>query len=218
MTGTIASFSIDSREILDQPANNFTFNLRQSINLPDDTYEICLARGLMYYSWYNFIPALAPQDFTFNGNIYSLPAGNYSIITLELRIKDIIEAGGGNPDDFNMSKDYPTGKIRLDLLNGAIFSVDSPELSKMMGFPIFTPQSGIAYGDDYPDFEGENKRIFITHSLVAGNYNYINDATSRYIYEVRAPEKPAFTQFDVIEPNNIVQVYDAVRNPISSAP
>lgn len=263
-SGVIASFSIDSREILDQPANNFTFTLPQSLMLPQDRYEMCLARGMMFYAWYNFI-ATVPIDFTFDGGAFSIPSGNYSILTLEAKIKEIVEGVGSNPDDFNMSKDYPSGKIRLDLLNGTTFNPLSEALAKMIGFPqnIVVP-SGITYGVDYPDFEGENQRIFITNSIVAGNYNYINQNTSRYIYEVKPPEQPAFSQFDVIDtpedfvwfetntnkiydmtiqvvnqdgflvdlnetpvkfwflvrpkPNNIVQVFDSVKNPVSSAP
>lgn len=204
MSTVVAAFSIDTREMglssTEQTPSDFNFVLKNSFNLDHSKeYDIALARGLIFYAWDNFIAGLVPFDFEFDGNQYSLETGNYSLLTLEAKIKEKITIGGGNPDDFEMRKDYPTGFIVITLLNGATFTPESEGLARMIGFVQNSQLTGITYGTDLPDFEGENRRIFILNSIVLANNTYVNDKMDNYLYEIKPPERPAYSQYNVVD-------------------
>jgi len=206
MSTVVAAFSVDTRDMnlasRGESPSDFQFTLKTSINLDNGKhYDIALARGLIFYAWNNLTVGLLPIDFSFNGNIMALDTGNYSLLTLEAKIKEKLENFGGlNPDDFEMRKDYPSGKIVITLLNAATFTPISVEFSKMIGF---APGVGLTptdnYGDFLPDFEGENTRIFLLNSLVATENTFVNQSIRDYLYEIKAPEKPAYTLFNVID-------------------
>ncbi len=203
MSKVVASFSIDTRDmpLTTENVNNFTFTLKNTISFPrDKNYDMALCRGMMFYAWNNLELPLSPFDFTFNGATYSLTSGNYSILTLQQKIREVIDIGGGTGTDFNMRKDYPTGLIVITLLNGATFIPDSTELANMLGFPAgIAVLAGSTYGDNLPDFEGRNSRIFITNSLLRADATMVNNRLEQILYEVRPPEQPAYSQFNVID-------------------
>jgi hypothetical protein len=155
---------------------------------------------MMFYAWNNLELGLSTFDFDFSGTTYSLPSGNYSILTLEAKIKEQIEAGGGDPDNFEMRKDYPSGLIVITLLNGATFTPEVDALADMIGFPVGVQlPPGINYGANLPDFEGKNSRIFIINSLLLANATMVNNRLEQILYEVKPPERPAYSQFNVID-------------------
>jgi len=203
MSNIVASFSIDTRDmpLVNENVNNFNFTLRNTLLLPGGkNYDMCLARGMMFYAWNNLELGLSPFDFEFAGNNYTLVSGNYSILTLEAKIKEKIEDGGGNPDDFEMRKDYPTGVIVITLLNGATFTPTSDPLAEMIGFDfnVLLPP-GVNYGGNLPDFEGKNSRIFILNNLLKADATMINNRLDQILYEVKPPERPAYSLFNVID-------------------
>jgi len=203
MSNVVASFSIDTRDmpLVNENVNNFTFTLKNTLTLPSGkNYDMCLARGMMFYAWNNLELGLSPFDFEFAGNTYSLTSGNYSILTLEAKIKEKIEDGGGNPDDFEMRKDYPSGLIVITLLNAATFTPLVDALSDMIGFitgVVLPPGSN--YGSNLPDFEGVNSRIFIINNTLLANATTVNNRLEQILYEVKPPERPAYSQFNVID-------------------
>jgi len=204
MSSIVASFSVDTRDmnLTNQSVSEFSFVLKNSINLDrGKEYDLALVRGLMFYAWNNLTVGLVPFDFSFNGNTMSIESGNYSILTLEAKIREKIENFGGlNPLEFEMRKDYPSGKIVITLLGTATFTPISQPLSDMIGFfPGVTLTPGDNYGLNLPDFEGENTRIFITNSILASESTFVNQNLRNYLYEVKAPLLPAYSQFNVID-------------------
>ena len=160
---------------------------------------MCLCRGMMFYAWDNLELPISPFDFEFDGLNYSLTDGNYSITTLEAKIKEQITNGGGNADDFKMKKDYPSGKIVITLTNASTFTPESEALANMIGFALGVQISGITYGDELPNFEGKNTRIFITNSLLLANATTIQNRLEQILYEVHPPHIPAYCQFNMID-------------------
>jgi len=97
MSSVVASFNVDSRnidmEIQQGNPSNFVINYKVPIQLPTGrNYEIALARGNLFYSWWNFDAgeALTPTIFNWNGVFYDIPSGTYSILRLEAKIKEVL--------------------------------------------------------------------------------------------------------------------------------
>jgi len=206
MCSIVAAFSVDTRDMdlaaSEQSPSDFRYVLKNSFNLDKaKQYDIALIRGLMYYAWDNLIAGIVPFDFSFNGTVCTLPTGNYSILTLEAKIREqIVLFGAGDPLDFEMRKDYPTGLIYITLLNAATFEPISDGLAQMIGFPAgVVIGGGGAYSSDKPDFEGKNSRIFILNSIVLADNTFVNQKMDNYLYEVKAPERPAYSQFNIVD-------------------
>jgi len=207
MSSVVASFNVDSRnidmEIQQGNPSNFVINYKVPIQLPTGrNYEIALARGNLFYSWWNFDAgeALTPTIFNWNGVFYDIPSGTYSILTLEAKIKEVLALNGQNPDDFNMRKDYPSGRIEICITGGSTFTAIRPDFCRMIGSDVGQIWMNLCnYCPFLPDFEMIHSSLFINIDNTEGQRAFLNKDNIQYVYSVKPPETPAYSQFNIVD-------------------
>ncbi len=202
----VASFHIDSRDVdmslQSGTPSNFILSYKVPIALPNGrNYEIAVARSMLFYAWNNFERgvALVNTIFDYNGTVLDIPSGNYSLSSLEAKIKETLTDNGFVAANFTMKKDYPSGKIIICVLGGDTMIPLRADFAQMIGFPIAVPIVGCVYADFLPNFEGDNTQLYIGLDNIDGNRSFINKDNIPHVYPIRPPDTVAYTQFNAVD-------------------
>lgn len=183
---------IDSTSAGATQTNDFEVRFGQHIHLGDDRWELALSRLNLWYSWYNISTELNNNTCRYyNGTVFrniTFPDGQYSVEdindylhTVMKSFGDFTLAGSTEVYDIEMSPDYPTNKIFLELTNAYTLDLATGDLYLLLG----ADQADITVTGLFTNIANMTNNInsiWARCSLVEGMGSYVNDTQEDIIY------------------------------------
>lgn len=175
-----------------EKSDDFTIYYPNGIKLDGD-WNVALVSASVVYSWYNISAEYGNNVFRYyNGTMYQpdviIPPGQYSIDQLDSFVKSVLKENGdftllGMTEiyDINISPNFSTGKVLIQVTNGYTFDLQLSNLHLLLGFDSIEV-TVTQYGSNLADITRGVDNLLIHLDIIEPSGSYYNALSSDILY------------------------------------